>query len=157
MSQNFHCTTHPMEYESWRCYSCAHVPKIWCQWLCLLCQTSIKFCPYLIYIEMFEFMHFFLFIPYVIFILCRWNCKMVHSHGRTAAAIIVTFLLTSWVVSALISLKFNYTHKIAEPLESFGYLYEKPWTRLGPYVMGKFNHRNWQYLWLLFLWHRPLT
>lgn len=99
----------------------------------------------------------FLFIPYVIYILCRWNCKMVRSHGRTAAAIIVAFLLTSWVVSALISLKFNYTHKIAEPLESFGYLYEKPWTRLGPYVMGEFNYRNWQYLWMLFLWHRPLT
>lgn len=60
-----------------------------------------------------------------------------NSHGKAAVAIIVTFLLTSWVVSALVSLSFNYTHKISEPLESFGYLYEKPWTRLGPYVMGK--------------------
>ncbi|XP_055297842.1 uncharacterized protein LOC129566166 isoform X2 [Sitodiplosis mosellana] len=57
-------------------------------------------------------------------------------HGRTAVAIIVTFLLTSWVVSALVSLNFNYEHRTSEPLESFGYLYEKPWTRLGPYVMG---------------------
>ncbi|XP_031632725.1 uncharacterized protein LOC116346685 [Contarinia nasturtii] len=57
-------------------------------------------------------------------------------YGRTAVALIVTFLLASWVVSALVSLHFNYTHKVAEPLESFGYLYEKPWTRLGPYVMG---------------------
>lgn len=60
-------------------------------------------------------------------------------HGKTAVAIIVTFLLASWIVSALVSLHYNYTHKVAEPLESFGYLYEKPWTRLGPYVMGKFH------------------
>lgn len=60
------------------------------------------------------------------------------SHGKTAVAIVVTFLLTSWIVSALVSLNFNYTHKIAEPLESFGYLYEKPWTRIGPYIMGWF-------------------
>lgn len=44
----------------------------------------------------------------------------------------------SWIVSALISLKYNYTHKVANPLESLGYLYEKPWTRLGPYVMGTY-------------------
>lgn len=48
------------------------------------------------------------------------------------------FLASSWIVTALISLKYNYTHKVANPLESLGYLYEKPWTRLGPYVMGTY-------------------
>lgn len=78
-------------------------------------------------------------------------CFYVHSHqtqkkichqfsnGKAAVTIIATFLLTSWIVSALISLNFNYTHKVAEPLESFGFLYEKPWTRLGPYVMGMYS------------------
>lgn len=68
-----------------------------------------------------------------------WLWLMRFRHGKTAVALIVTFLLASWIVSALISLQYNYTHKVAEPLESFGYLYEKPWTRLGPYVMGKFR------------------
>lgn len=57
-------------------------------------------------------------------------------HAKAAVTIIVTFLLTSWIVSAMVSLKFNYSLKVSEPLESFGFLYEKPWTRLGPYVMG---------------------
>lgn len=68
--------------------------------------------------------------------LFHFSVLFTNSHGKAAVAIIITFLLTSWIVSALVSLKFNYTHKVAEPLESFGYLYEKPWTRLGPYVMG---------------------
>lgn len=93
---------------------------------------------------MFEFMYnfCFCFLFFFSFILCRTVSNGWRSHGRTAVALIVTFLLTSWAVSALISLKFNYTHKIAEPLESFGYLYEKPWTRLGPYVMGELNSKT---------------
>lgn len=61
----------------------------------------------------------------------------IFSYGKAAVTIIVTFLVTSWVLTAMVSLNFNYTHKIAEPLESFGYLYEKPYARLGPYIMGK--------------------
>lgn len=60
------------------------------------------------------------------------------SHAKAAVTIIATFLLTSWIVSAMVSLKFNYSLKVSEPLESFGFLYEKAWTRLGPYVMGMY-------------------
>lgn len=70
--------------------------------------------------------------PYTIF------SSFIGRHAKAAVAIIVTFLLTSWIVSAMVSLKFNYSLKVSEPLESFGFLYEKPWTRLGPYVMGMF-------------------
>lgn len=61
-----------------------------------------------------------------------------NSYAKASVVIIVTFLLTSWIVSAVVSLNFNYTLKLSEPLESFGFLYEKPWTRFGPYVMGKY-------------------
>lgn len=63
--------------------------------------------------------------------------QQTNSYAKASVAIIVTFLLTSWIVSAVVSLNFNYTIKLSEPLESFGYLYEKPWTRFGPYAMGK--------------------
>lgn len=46
-------------------------------------------------------------------------------------------LLASWVMSISLSLHFNYVHKVAEPFESFDVLYDKPWQRVGPYIMGK--------------------
>lgn len=49
----------------------------------------------------------------------------------------MALLLTSWAVTAMMSLNYNYIIKISEPLESFGLLYEKPMPRFGPYVMGE--------------------
>lgn len=63
-------------------------------------------------------------------------------------------LVLSWSVSIYISLHYNYKHKVSgmkaieclllplntffflEPFESFDLLYDKPWQRFGPYVMG---------------------
>lgn len=60
-------------------------------------------------------------------------------HAKAAVSIIATFLVASCLITALVSLHFNYTHKVSAPLESFGYLYEKAWTRLGPYIMGLYQ------------------
>ncbi|XP_037825920.1 uncharacterized protein LOC119613920 [Lucilia sericata] len=55
---------------------------------------------------------------------------------KTMVLTICTFLVSSWGVSGLISLRYHYTHKVAKPFESFDFLYDKPWQRVGPYIMG---------------------
>ncbi|XP_053951465.1 uncharacterized protein LOC128858913 [Anastrepha ludens] len=55
---------------------------------------------------------------------------------KTAALIVCSFLLSSWGISGIISLHYRYTHKVANPFESFDFLYDKPWQRVGTYIMG---------------------
>ncbi|XP_067636142.1 uncharacterized protein [Eurosta solidaginis] len=55
---------------------------------------------------------------------------------KTAALILSSFLFTSWGVTGIISLHYCYTHKVAQPFESFDFLYDKPWQRVGTYIMG---------------------
>lgn len=43
----------------------------------------------------------------------------------------------SWLLSMYFSLHYRYTHKVADPFESFDILYDKPWQRIGPYIVGK--------------------
>ncbi|KAH8295981.1 hypothetical protein KR018_008985 [Drosophila ironensis] len=49
---------------------------------------------------------------------------------------LVIFLLSSWSISGIISLQHQYTHKVALPFESFDFLYDKPWQRVGSYIVG---------------------
>lgn len=51
--------------------------------------------------------------------------------------LVSAFLLGSWVISAVVSLNVNYVFRISNPLESFGFLYDQVYTRIGPYIMGK--------------------
>ncbi|CAO1398931.1 unnamed protein product [Diamesa hyperborea] len=55
---------------------------------------------------------------------------------KFSAISIMLVLLSSWILSICISLHFEYRHKVAEPFESFDVLYDKPWQRIGPYIMG---------------------
>ncbi|KAM7347821.1 uncharacterized protein ACRADG_007300 [Cochliomyia hominivorax] len=55
---------------------------------------------------------------------------------KTMILTISTFLVSSWGISGIISLRYHYTHKVAKPFESFDFLYDKPWQRVGPYIMG---------------------
>ncbi|KAL7036067.1 hypothetical protein ACKWTF_008679 [Chironomus riparius] len=57
---------------------------------------------------------------------------------KFSAVTTICLLLLSWTVSIYISLDHGYTHKVADPFESFDFLYDKPWQRFGPYVMGIF-------------------
>lgn len=61
---------------------------------------------------------------------------------KSTTLLLVGFLLSSWVISAAVSLKLNYALELAEPLISFGFLYDMPWTRIGPYIMGKIKRRS---------------
>uniref|UniRef100_U5EF22 Putative conserved plasma membrane protein n=1 Tax=Corethrella appendiculata TaxID=1370023 RepID=U5EF22_9DIPT len=55
---------------------------------------------------------------------------------KTSLFVLISTLSLSLVASIFLSLHFNYTHKVAEPFESFDILYDKPWQRSGPYIMG---------------------
>ncbi|XP_012156246.1 uncharacterized protein LOC101448338 [Ceratitis capitata] len=55
---------------------------------------------------------------------------------KTTAIIVCSFLLSSWGITGIISLHYRYTHKVANPFESFDFLYDKPWQRVGTYIMG---------------------
>lgn len=51
-----------------------------------------------------------------------------------------SFLLVgSLIFSMYISVSYKYQHKVAEPFESFDFLYDKPWQRFGPYAVGIFT------------------
>ncbi|KAL0276270.1 UNVERIFIED_CONTAM: hypothetical protein PYX00_003876 [Menopon gallinae] len=45
-------------------------------------------------------------------------------------------LASSWVTTAIITLYTQHKPSIEEPLGLFDQLYDKPWTRLGPYIVG---------------------
>ncbi|ETN58494.1 hypothetical protein AND_009900 [Anopheles darlingi] len=56
---------------------------------------------------------------------------------RVAAGLLFVCLGGSWLLSMYFSLHYRYTHKVADPFESFDILYDKPWQRIGPYIVGK--------------------
>lgn len=55
------------------------------------------------------------------------------------AITLITFLISSWSIAGIISLQHQYTHKVALPFESFDFLYDKPWQRVGAYIVGKYQ------------------
>ncbi|XP_075157249.1 uncharacterized protein LOC142230492 [Haematobia irritans] len=57
-------------------------------------------------------------------------------YPKATVLTLATFLVSSWGISGVISLHYHYTHKVALPFESFDFLYDKPWQRVGPYIIG---------------------
>lgn len=55
---------------------------------------------------------------------------------KTSAFILGLLMVCSWAMSIFLSIHFNYTYKVAEPFESFDVLYDKPWQRITPYIIG---------------------
>lgn len=56
-------------------------------------------------------------------------------HFKVAAMMIVTVLLTAWTATTIIA----YDHHVIpsdEALALFDKIYDKPWTRIGPYMIG---------------------
>ncbi|XP_068155422.1 O-acyltransferase like protein [Drosophila tropicalis] len=51
---------------------------------------------------------------------------------------LIVFLLSSWSIAGILSIQHEYTHKVALPFESFDFLYDKPWQRVGSYIVGMF-------------------
>ncbi|XP_025155567.1 nose resistant to fluoxetine protein 6 isoform X2 [Harpegnathos saltator] len=53
-----------------------------------------------------------------------------------AAVIIAFFLIGSWVTTAIITLHAGHVPSIQDPFAHYESLYDKPWTRIGPYLIG---------------------
>uniref|UniRef100_A0A2S2N858 Nose resistant to fluoxetine protein 6 n=1 Tax=Schizaphis graminum TaxID=13262 RepID=A0A2S2N858_SCHGA len=59
-------------------------------------------------------------------------------HFKGAVIGLVAFLIGSWVVTIFIAVHYNFRARIEEPFGLFDQLYDKPWSRLGPYLFGMF-------------------
>lgn len=52
------------------------------------------------------------------------------------AGVITVFLITSWITTFVIAMQYNYVARVEEPFALFDQLYDKPWSRIGPYLIG---------------------
>ncbi|XP_069696029.1 nose resistant to fluoxetine protein 6-like [Periplaneta americana] len=57
-------------------------------------------------------------------------------HFRAVAVAWAVFLISSWCTTGFISYQYQYLARIQEPFAQFDALYDKPWTRVGPYLVG---------------------
>nr|XP_014286082.2 nose resistant to fluoxetine protein 6 [Halyomorpha halys] len=58
---------------------------------------------------------------------------------RIAASSLVMILISSCVTCAVISVHYEHVVSVKEPFILFDQLYDKPWTRIGPYIAGLFT------------------
>ncbi|XP_076673726.1 O-acyltransferase like protein isoform X2 [Andrena cerasifolii] len=58
------------------------------------------------------------------------------SHFKTATFATIALLLSSWLTTGYIALTNNHMPSLDDPLALFDKIYDKPWTRLGPYLIG---------------------
>lgn len=63
---------------------------------------------------------------------------------KLASFTIIVFLVSSWITTFTIAMQYNYQARIEEPFALFDQLYDKPWMRVGPYLVGMITG------WLLF-------
>lgn len=63
-----------------------------------------------------------------------------HARGpkqvKFSAIVIAVLMLSSWIASFTIAMKWNYIARVEEPFALFDQLYDKPWLRIGPYLIG---------------------
>ncbi|PNF31216.1 hypothetical protein B7P43_G14861 [Cryptotermes secundus] len=58
------------------------------------------------------------------------------SYFRVAAVLTIIFLISSWFTTAFIAYNNRHNPSVDDPLALFDKIYDKPWTRLGPYLVG---------------------
>ncbi|KAK9498898.1 hypothetical protein O3M35_003448 [Rhynocoris fuscipes] len=57
-------------------------------------------------------------------------------HFKIAVSLMSVFLISSWGTTAMIAYSNNHVPNEDDPLALFDKIYDKPWTRLGPYIVG---------------------
>lgn len=57
-------------------------------------------------------------------------------HLKIAGIIILVTIVLSWIVTFVIAIEYNYVARVEEPFRLFDQLYDKPWMRIGPYLIG---------------------
>ncbi|XP_044756776.1 nose resistant to fluoxetine protein 6 isoform X2 [Coccinella septempunctata] len=58
------------------------------------------------------------------------------SHFKSAASVLLTLLVSSWMTTSYIAYSNSHLPGSDDPLALFDKIYDKPWTRLGPYLVG---------------------
>lgn len=58
------------------------------------------------------------------------------NHLKLAAASILVIMAGSWITTFLIAMKWDYFARVEVPFALFDQLYDKPWLRVGPYLIG---------------------
>lgn len=58
------------------------------------------------------------------------------NHFKIATFLMSALLLSSWLTTGYIALVNNHMPSSDDPLALFDKIYDKPWTRLGPYFIG---------------------
>ncbi|XP_075226841.1 O-acyltransferase like protein [Lycorma delicatula] len=61
---------------------------------------------------------------------------MAVKHFRAATTLMAVFLVSSWCTTAYIAYSNKHMPNVDDPLALFDKIYDKPWTRLGPYLVG---------------------
>ncbi|KAL1131857.1 hypothetical protein AAG570_011468 [Ranatra chinensis] len=61
---------------------------------------------------------------------------MAVKHFWTSFGLLITFLISSWATTAYIAYTNMHIPNEDDPLALFDKIYDKPWTRLGPYLVG---------------------
>lgn len=57
-------------------------------------------------------------------------------HFKFAAGMLTVFMISSWATTAYIAFSNNHMPNADDPFALFDKIYDKPWTRLGPYLVG---------------------
>lgn len=57
-------------------------------------------------------------------------------HFKLSAITTCIFLIISWITTAIIAFSNNHRPVTDDPFALFDKIYDKPWTRLGPYLIG---------------------
>lgn len=57
-------------------------------------------------------------------------------HFKFSATTILIIMVSAWCTTAFISYTNQYEARVQEPFALFDELYDKPWTRIGPYIVG---------------------
>lgn len=57
-------------------------------------------------------------------------------HLRFAAFVVLAFLISAWATTTYIAFTNNHMPHTDDPFALFDKIYDKPWTRLGPYFIG---------------------
>ncbi|XP_066150020.1 nose resistant to fluoxetine protein 6-like [Euwallacea fornicatus] len=55
---------------------------------------------------------------------------------KYAVGAVGILLVTSWTSTFVIAIRYNYVARVQEPFALFDELYDKPWLRIGPYLIG---------------------
>lgn len=73
---------------------------------------------------------------YVYFMFNMFHLPVINRHFRVASSMLVTFMVTSWITTGFVAYQNNHMPNTDDPLALFDKIYDKPWTRLGPYLVG---------------------